>query len=275
MKKILAAALCAVMLAGCRGITGTVNAETAFESYISSITKTVFEGTYGWEAEMKAERMEFDAGYLSFDILDFDGDGQKELAVLQITKPESEEAYAEAVIEMYEYENGEVVLSDASEGAEVLSYMTDAGGMEFFRVGNILLLQCAVQNNTFADGVFQNIRAYSYDGEKFVEELSFDFVGSAIEMADEEDFISDLEKIGLEGCAETFREEEWYNPYFCGEDGLNLAHMEDKAEDLEKYAYIYITNNTESVYEEIDVYNDDWNSILIEKAKMTVKSGAY
>jgi hypothetical protein len=273
MKKLTAVILSTAILSGC-SMGQADSPDKAFRAFYKSADKCVMDGTYGWEAEMQAQRLEFEEGALGCKIFDFDEDGQEEMAVLKIEKSDDDEVYARAYIEMYEYEDKNVVLSDKTESQVAMDKITDAGGTEFFGVGKYLVLQCATQNNSFSDGVTQDIRAYSYNGEAFENELNFQFCGSAMDGSEETDFISDLEKIGLKGCAEKINGQ-WYNPYFTYDDGLNLAKME--TEEIDSLASIYITNNGQDVIDEMTNNEnfDDWMNTMVENEVMTVTSKSF
>lgn len=234
--------------------------------------KAQFESlSYGWEDVMRAERLSFTDGVLAGSIQDFDSDGEDELLVLKLVNSQGQtdmgEKYADGVLEMYESDGS---LADTTEGLNLINSSTDAGGLELFTKENRIALECASQNNSFADGVQQLIKIYSYDGSGFTEEVSYDFLGSAMLPEDVADLSAKLEKVGFVGVREYLGEDSpALNPYFTGEEGLNLAKLEPY---IVRICEVLIENNNDEIYGDESIMSgyDDAAEALADYARMTV-----
>lgn len=220
---------------------------------------------------MRAERLSFTDGVLAGSIQDFDSDGEDELLVLKLVNSQGQtdmgEKYADGVLEMYESDGS---LADTTEGLNLINSSTDAGGLELFTKENRIALECASQNNSFADGVQQLIKIYSYDGSGFTEEVSYDFLGSAMLPEDVADLSAKLEKVGFVGVREYLGEDSpALNPYFTGEEGLNLAKLEPY---IVRICEVLIENNNDEIYGDESIMSgyEDAAEALADYARMTV-----
>lgn len=242
------------------------------DALYSGMDKAQFESlSYGWEDVMRAERLNFTDGVLAGSIQDFDGDGEDELLVLKLVNSQGQtdmgEKYADGVLEMYESDGS---LADTTEGMNLINSSTDAGGLELFTKENHIALECASQNNSFADGVQQLIKIYSYDGSAFTEEMSYDFLGSAMLPEDVADLAARLEKVGFVGMRKYLGEDApALNPYFTGEEGLNLAKMEPY---IVRICEVLIENNNDEIYGDESIMGgyEDATEALADYARMTV-----
>lgn len=227
---------------------------------------------YGWEAIMKAERPILNAGVLSGKIDDFDNDGESELLVLKITdSTSSPEDYVEAYMEMYEVINENVILSDSTDHFTFIDMRTDSGGLECFTKEPYIVLECATQNYTFADGTSQNINIYEYKNNNFTLSLNWKFSGSTIGPEEAYEYYQKFKSLNFNGTANYLYNGEVSaaTPTFSDKESLNLAVLES---NIDRIYEIYIKNNVDKLYDDYDInsYFDEWHAILVDKAKMGI-----
>lgn len=241
------------------------------EAYLKMEKANFKNNTYGWEKHYFASNPEISDGVLGGKISDFDGDGEQELLVLKITglneNNEGITTYGNANLEMYENINSSAQLVDSTDYVTLINSTTDAGGMEFLTKDKYIALQCAIQNNTFADGATQSINVYSYNGKEFVTEISKNFSASALYIDADDNLNSLFRKVGFNKTAECFVPDTIVDPYFTSECGLNLAKIEDSVELISE---ILITNNRDEISYESVVDFEDMEKILIDSVKMNI-----
>ncbi|MCD8048641.1 MAG: hypothetical protein LUG52_03410 [Clostridia bacterium] len=275
MKKMCILLALVLLLCSCTG-----KDEKALEATFNEMDRAAFETMqYGWDETGLCIRVGLDEGVLCKKIDDFDQDGQKELLVLKLRNTTEDEyddygEYVKAYLEMYEYdaESGEVTSNATSEALEILTYATDAGGLEFFLNDGYIFLQCAWQNNTFGDVVSNRAKIYTYNGERFLEGLDHYFLGSAMEEEDAESIAAQLDELGLEDMAAYLRENFNGNPYFTG-DGEIFAFNVSQWDDVEKLYSIAISNNQDDYFDE--PATTDWDEWMIEYMVMTIEETDY
>ncbi len=275
MKKIFVCLAMVLLLCSCTG-----KDEAALEAAFNEMDTAAFEAMqYGWDEDGFCERVGLSEGVLCEKIDDFDEDGQRELLVLKLRNTTDDEyedygEYVKAYLEMYEYdaETGEVTLSATSEALEILTYATDAGGLEFFLNGGYIFLQCAWQNNTFGDVVSNRAKINYYNGERFLEQFDLYFLGSFMEEEDAESIAAQLDDLGLSDMAAYLRENFNGNPYFTG-DGEIFAFNMSQWDDVEKLYSIAISNNQDEYFDE--PASTDWNEWMIEYMVMTIAETDY
>lgn len=239
---------------------------------------------YKWEKESYAAKPNFTDGVLSGKIKDFDNDGKLELLILRIINSNNSKdysvEYAKAVMEIYEIKDNDVQLNSNTEEFTVIDNMTDAGGLECFIKGNYIVLECATQNNTFADGATQNINIYSYNGDEFISEFDCKFSGSILRFTDDNSMAEQFKRLGFTKTSSHF-ENEMISPYFimCGVDSsewdfsdcTNLAKIED---NIEPVFELLITNNIGKLLNESSDITD-WNKYFIENGVMNIEINDY
>lgn len=252
------------------------------EDFDLNMKKAKLDGvTYGWAEVYKAEKPAVEPGLIAYQIKDYDKDGQDEMLTVELCTDKADDTYYAAVrLNMYEADGRHTQTDEYN----VISSSTDAGGMECITKNGYIALQCAMQNNTFADGAEQNINIFSYDGQKFVNVLNSDFGGSSVDIELNSPVLEGFKKLGFDGTYRFMSDgaisEEgvgYYSPYFVGEDEngntefeFNIARLEQNCVPV---AEMVVTNNRYEVMKDYDYGNydnDDYNARIVESQIMKI-----
>ncbi len=229
------------------------------KSAYSNMTKaSIGSYTYGWQAELVAQRPNFTDGVLTGKIGDYDNDGAQELLTLKIKNSNADGVYAVVSLDMYEVKNGVVEDVAQTDDLELIRESTDAGGLELFTKNGYIALQAGGQNNTFADGTMQKAEILSYNGNGFETKMKLELTGStgSFECGTE---VQDLKNLGFTGTSKYTSQ--YFNPYFyCmsvkqkskfvdDNNGFNMALLEDNIDPIYE---VIITNNRDEVSWDLD-----------------------
>lgn len=236
---------------------------------------------YNWEDIFKASRPIFTDGILSGRIDDFDSDGSLEMLVIKLSNSyDNDGIYAKVKLEMYESTGNNAILTASTENFKLISQTTDAGGLECFVKNSFIVLQCAEQNNTFADGADQTINIFSYDGNNFKTELSYSISGSSMSFEDDETTPQSFRQLGFTETASYFSQTA-FSPYFIFsdydtgvysfDDCTNLAKLE---KDITPIFELLITNNG---MELLKANNNiqDYNKLFVDNEVMKITTNDY
>ncbi|MGN1317712.1 MAG: hypothetical protein ACI4VF_01760, partial [Lachnospirales bacterium] len=209
-----------LMCVGVNTFAGETNDNLLCNYYYDMQKGSFKNNSYGWKGEFYAEKPVFSDGVIGGKIGDFDSDNDLELLVVKIENSQDKrddayDVYGKAYLEIYEVESQRVKMSAKTKYFTFLDSSTDAGGLECFVKNNYIVLQCATQNNTFADGASQYINIYSYKNNNFNNEISMEFSGSAVSGEEFIDEANKLNSLGFyESCA--YFSKQWFSPYFIG-----------------------------------------------------------
>ncbi len=251
------------------------------ENFYNNMPKAEFKNQeYGWVDECIAERPDFIDGVIGGKVKDFDSDGVNELLVVSILNTDNEYEgiydYTTVRLNMYELSDNNIQLADSTEDFVVINSGTDAGGLECFMKDNYIVLECAIQNNTFADGANNIVNIYSYENSRFETVYSFNLSGSSIMTEDKADTKQNLINLGFAKTAEYFNDE-IVSPYFIGYDYetnnwgfdycFNIAKIENAIDPITE---LLVINNLNDVIASANNI-DDWNEFLITNCVMKIE----
>lgn len=283
MKKLLGLFVCIVIALNVSVLTYADNDnKSVLTNARFAMNNAKFDSyVYNWEDVFKASRPVFTDGVLSGRIDDFDSDGSLELLVIKLSNSYDDDGiYAKVSLEMYEAVNNSAVLTASTENFKLISQTTDAGGLECFVKNGFIVLQCAEQNNTFADGADQTINIFSYDGNNFKTELSCNMGGSSMSFENGDTTPQNFRQLGFTETASFFSQVA-FSPYFIfcdydtgvySSDGCtNLAKLE---KDITPIFELLITNNG---MELLKSNNDiqDYNKLFIDNEVMKITTNDY
>ena len=233
--------------------------------------------TMGSSVWTSTDPVHSEKGILTSRIRDFDNDGKEELLVLSMNNEARVEEYTltdqnEVILRMYEYRDGEVVLSDEM---TALSPVFGVGDSECSGIflheydGQIYICGSLIQDSyVIADGIKFYSFVSVYNGESFEKQAGTDeaVIGSEFsgEEQDAQEMADFLDEIGLSGEAEQIRDS-WLRCFEFTDD-VEMLMLITGENDLDTYPSDYWdTLDTDLLGEVTLTLRLTWNDAQSEK----------